>query len=205
MPDGDKIHNLPRRYTKVYKQICEGRFTSYDLAHEAASPLIADIKEYGNGPVKILEKVLTEIKSVETGPLYRATIKWKEVQRKIQVIVRAARGHKRGCEIAAMASQDFIGDLQQSDLPADSYKTALISRYIRKIFALNFEECLPVSEHHDGADHDTVLSHLADMQSPMDETIEQLANQLSASGAVDKLRRPNHHNEPIGLDDDLLA
>lgn len=204
MPDGDRIHKLPHRYTKVYKQICEGNFRSYDLAHEAASPLIADVREYGQGPIRILEKVANELKNVDAGPLFRSTVDWNDMQHKIQRVVRQAHGHKRGCQIANMACQEFIHDLQQADRTSNLDYKGLVNKYLKKIFEVNFEGCLPESDPHDNADHDTVLDRVESIRPFLDEIIEALATQITENNKVDGLRRPTHHIDSIGLHDNLL-
>ncbi len=63
MPDGDRIQKLPRKYAKLYRQVCEGNFSSYELAHVAAPPLIADVKEYG----ELIEKELEDAAKLPFG------------------------------------------------------------------------------------------------------------------------------------------
>lgn len=204
MPDGDRIQNLPHKYKQVYKQICEGQYDSYQLAYEIAAPLITDVKDYENGPIRFLQNVLHEINTIESGPLFWASINWQEVKDKTQIIAGNARGDKRGCNIALKASYEFIDQMQQLDAPPDAYDIQLYSKYIEKILQLNFEECIPTSDHHDGADHDTVISSLEEMRPYITEITGYLANQISQTGKVENLRRPNYHAEEIGLNDNLL-
>jgi len=190
---------------KLYRQVCEGNLSSYELAHEAAPPLIADVKEYGQGPIRILEKAANELKNVDTGPLFRGAVDWKDVQLRIQKIVRQTNGHKRGCEIAKMVCQEAVRDLQRPDQFSDLDCKELFKRYFQKILAVNFEGRIPESGHYNDVEHEEVLDRLESMKPHInEEIIEDLATQISQNDRVGGLRRPRHHVDPIGLHDNLL-
>jgi hypothetical protein len=72
MPDGDKIHaHLPQRYQKVYQQVCESYLSDEELSYEVSQPLIKDIQQYGDMPIKLIEQVADQLGQVPTGPLFK--------------------------------------------------------------------------------------------------------------------------------------
>jgi hypothetical protein len=111
MPAGDIVHvRLAPRYQKPYKQICEGRFGDAELAHSVLRPLMRDLKDYGDEPLKLIHQIATVLNQIPDEPLLKQLVDWSE---KSQIIDRYAQqidGRRTAMELAVKACQ-LVGSM----------------------------------------------------------------------------------------------
>jgi len=117
MPDVDRVYaNLPRRYQKVYKQICEGYFSDATLAYESLRPLRKDIKSYGSPPLRFLFEAARALNDIQTSPLFINTINWGEENKQIRELKstysQKFRSEQRGMDLAEIALRKLFKGLK---------------------------------------------------------------------------------------------
>jgi hypothetical protein len=204
MPDGDIVHvNLPRRYQKPYKQICEGQYGAAELAHTVLRSFKQDLQEYGDAPLKLIQQVATELNQIPDEPLLKQLVDWGE---KSQIIDRCAQqiyGRRTAMELAVHACQQQLQELRYSSCPHD-FATEILRKYGAAVYEANFEGRVPLAQHYNGVAQATVDARLQDMRVHVEQGIDSFAAQMMRNGGVTALRCPPMARAPIGLNDDLL-
>jgi hypothetical protein len=210
MADGDKVHGkLPRRYQKLYKQICEGLYSDAELAHEALRPLKQDLSNYRDEPLTLIQQVASELSQIPAEPLLKQSVDWGEKSRRIERGAQQMDGHPRGMDLAVQACKQQLQELRGGSCPHDFTKDDLAreryKKYISAVYEANFAGRVPLAQHYNGADQATVDARLKGMRTHVEPGIEIFAAQMMRNGSTTLLRRPPMTRRPINIDDDLLS
>lgn len=209
MPDGDKIHaHLPQRYQKVYQQICEGYLSDEELSHEVSRPLIKDIQQYGDAPIKFIKEVSARLEQVPTGPLFEKSDFWSQMSQEMDIIAQQqAYGYNhRGFELALNSCKEKLLDLRDGK-HSRNLNQEMIQNYVRNLYNANFEECVPLSQQHYGnASQATINKRLANIQPHLEERFATISRRLAQKGTASSLNPSSlHRGKPsIGMYDNLL-
>jgi hypothetical protein len=207
MPDRDIVHkNLPYRWQKVYKQICEGRFGDAELAHEVLRPLRRDLQDYGDEPLKLIHQIATVLNQIPDEPLLKQLVDWSEMSQSIDRCAQQIDGHRTAMELAVKACQRQLQTLRYSSGSYDSTEETSLSiggKYVDAVYKANFEERVPLAQHYNGVDQVTVDARLRGMRVHAEQGIAHFAAQMIRNGSVTSLRCPPMARPTIGLDYDL--
>jgi hypothetical protein len=123
MPDGDIVHvNLPRRYQKPYKQLCEGQYSDVELTRAVLRPLKRDLQEYGDAPLKLIQQVVAEMNQISHEPLLKQSINWTEKNETIDRCAQQIAGHPTAMALAVQACQQQLQELRYSSCAQDVTK-----------------------------------------------------------------------------------
>jgi hypothetical protein len=210
MPDGDIVHeNLPRRYQKPYKQLCEGQRSAAELAHEALRPLKGDLRIYGDEPVKLIQQIATVLSQILNTPLLKQSVDWRGQSQIIDRCAQQIDGHRTGMELAVKACKQQLQELRYKSCSYDSVEEmslAIMRKYVSAVYEANFEERVPLAQqHYNGVAQMTVDARLQGMRVYVEQGIEHFAAQIIHNDSVTTLRRPPMSRRSIGLDDDLCG
>ena len=204
MPDSDKVHSkLPRRYQKVYQQICEGHLGYSDLAAEVGRPLVKDIRDYGNEPIKLLCLIAKHFDQIPPEPLLRLVFDWNSLSQRVDVLSRQSKGNKRGRDLVVRCAKQLLREIEH-DLVIDDACLALRERYLESVYKARFLELIPLAQHYDGANEADIQNRLEGMQPYVENEISAMALQSARMSDVARLRHPPRNKKSIGLHDDLL-
>lgn len=210
MPDGDKVHRgLTNKYQKFYQQFCEGYLSLEELSYEVSRPLVKDIQQYGDAPIRLIEQAAAKIEQMPNGPLFEQLDYWVQMSQEIDKIAQqqAYRCNRRGLDLAAQSCKEKLLDLRSGE-QFHNLRQEMIQNYVRKVYDANCEERLPLSQqHHSGVSQETVDARLVSMRPYVEERITILSNKIKRKGTVEGLNPPSFRKEKrsIGLHDNLLA
>lgn len=210
MPDADKIGKLSRRWSKMYRKICEGHFDNTSLANDAMNPLMKDIEGYGNYPIRLLKEVSIRLDDIRNNPLFLPTRNWNDEDHFIRNLgftyMHKYRSNQRGMNIAIAAYKDVVHNFRnEGDVSGNSYEV-LIRRYIRRIYDSNFAELVPFAgKNHIDVDWD-INQRLNEIDNFVDKNIDSLASQIVRKGKIGRLRQPRSTPQrTVTIEDDVFA
>src|SRR5205807_2429557 len=113
MPDGDIIHpSLSPRYYGLYEQVCEGHYDEDALAREALKCLKKDVKDFGDGPIHLIEQEAAIFEHIATQLQQGKDVDWAQERRKVKRLAQRADGGKRALAHAIKAGEQQLRDLQ---------------------------------------------------------------------------------------------
>ncbi|MBL7161571.1 MAG: hypothetical protein ISS57_03120 [Anaerolineales bacterium] len=206
MPDVDRVNaNLPRRYQKVYQQICEGYFSNAALAYDTLRPLRRDIQGYGNTPLQFLRETADLLNEIQALPLFTPTINWGEESKQISELKgtysRKFKPKQRGMDYAVIACKEILRKLRNNEIKSPNVHHELVYKYIQRILDSNFVDRIPLSENHYlGIELGELCSRLNDIRPFVDDGIEFFASQIEKSGQARRLRLPPRANKKRTVD-----
>ncbi len=209
MPDGDIIHpTLSPRYYSLYEQVCEGHCDEDALAREALSCLKKDVKDFGDGPIHLIEQEVTVFEHMATQLQQSEGVDWAQERRKIKELAQYADGEKRALAHVVKACEQQLRDLQADQhygLRPSDFLLSLTRRYLLNIYDAHFAGKVEQSRQHDNQiDHQYVLTRLTDMRPSVIKGLEYLAEQIARRNDVQVLRLPQRpHMRMIDLSMDL--
>jgi hypothetical protein len=204
MPDGDIVHvNLPRRYQKPYKQLCEGQYGDVELTRAVLRPLKRDLQEYGDAPLKLIQQVATELNQIPDEPLLKQSINWAEKSKIIDGWAQRISGPRIAIALAVKACQQQLQELRYSSCAQDLTKE-IYRKYVSSVYEANFEGRVPLPQHYNGVAHAAVDARLQGMRAHVEQGIDSFAAQMLRNSNVSSLRCPPMARAPLGLHDDLL-
>jgi hypothetical protein len=210
MPDGDIIHpTLSLRYYSLYEQVCEGHSDEDALAREALKCLKKDLKDFGDGPIRLIEEEAAIFEHIDTQLQQGKDVDWAHERRKIKGLAQGADGEKRALAHVIKACEQQLRDLQVEQhygLCPPDFLLSITRRYLLNIYDAHFAGKVEQSrQHYNQADCQYVLTRLADMRPSVIKGLEYLAEQIARRNDVQILRLPSRprHTRMIDLNTDL--
>src|SRR5713101_5546405 len=169
MPDGDIIHPaLSPRYYSLYEQVSEGHYDEDALAREALRCLKKDVKDFGDGPIRLIEQEVTVFENIATQMQQAEGVDWAQERRKIKELAQYADGEKRALAHVVKACEQQLRDLQVEQhysLRPPDFLLSITRRYLLSMYDANFAGKVEQSrQHYNQADHQYVITRLADMR-----------------------------------------
>ncbi len=209
MPDADIVHkNVPRRYQKLYKEICEDYWDNQDLGHEALRPLQKDIKDYGDGPIELLNEFAARLELIASHPLFASMTDWAGENVYLEELRYRIRGNKRGLDLAVNVCRGKIQQFREGLIIDISVRKDLIANFFMAIYRANFEEKIQLTpQHYLVVDPDFVQSRLTEIRPFVEAGIEELASKVADGRKVSSVRLPINRRAKmsISLNDDILS
>src|SRR5258708_34591616 len=96
MHDGDINHpTLSPRYYGLYEQVCEGHYDEEALAREALKCLKKDLKDFGDGPIRLIEQEAAIFEHIAAQLQQGTDVDWAQERRKIKGLAQGANGEQR--------------------------------------------------------------------------------------------------------------
>jgi len=210
MPDGDIIHpTLSPRYYSLYEQVCEESSDEDALAREALKCLKKDVKDFGDGPIHLIEQEVTVFENMATQLQNAEGVDWAQERRKIKALAQGADGEKRAVAHVVKACEQQLRDLQVElhyGLHPPDFLLSITRRYLLNIYDAHFAGKVEQSrQHYNQADRQYVLTRLADMRPSVIKGLEYLAEQIARRNDVQILRLPSRPRDTrmIDLNTDL--
>lgn len=210
MPDGDIIHpTLSPRYYGLYGQVCEGHFDEDALAREALKCLKKDVKDFGDGPIRLIRQEVAVFENIARQLQQGKGVDWAHERRKIKELAQHADGEKRALAYVIKACEQQLRDLQVEQhygLPSSDFLLNITRRYLLNIYDAHFAGKVEQSrQHYNQTDHQYVLARLTDMRPSVIKGLEYLAEQTARRNDVQVLRLPlrPRHTRMIDLNTDL--
>jgi hypothetical protein len=210
MPDGDIIHpTLSPRYYNLYEQVCEGHCDEDALAREALKCLKKDLKDFGDGPIRLLEKEAAIFEHIAAKLQQSTDVDWTQERRKVKGLAQHADGEKRALAHVIKACEQQLRDLQVEQhygIRSSHFQVDLTRRYLLNIYDAHFAGKVEQSrQHYNQADRQYVLARLTDMRPSVVKGLEYLAEQIARRNDVQVLRLPARprHTRMIDLNTDL--
>lgn len=206
MPDADKVNtSLSRRYQKVYKQVCEGYFSSDALAYEVLKPLRKDIQGFGNAPLQFLQEVAAQLHELRALPLLKPIINWSEESERISELKGAYSQklipNRRGMNFALIACKEILRKIKANEPTNPKLLTDIAHKYIQRIYESNFEDPILLTEdHYLEVSTNELSSRLNTMKPFIDDGIEHFATQIERNGRAKPLRFPPRANKRQTVD-----
>lgn len=207
MPDGDRIYGkLTQAYEKPYEQICEGYFNDDIIAWNVLDAVKGDLKRYGEEPIVLIRQVVQRIQVLPREPLLKLTVDWNRERQGIERFARMSKGNRRGLDLAVEACKRYLHELQFCSGAAD-HTFALVEAYMQRVYEANFEERMPLGEHHNGVDQSMVYTRLEVLRPLVLNGLSGFASQVARRGKVSRLSRPVWLRKPetITADTDIFA
>ncbi len=191
MPDSDKIGKLSRRWSKMYKKVCEGHFDSAELANDAMSPLVKDIKDYGDAPIRFLKQASVRLEGIQNNPLFRSVHNWNDeddfIRKLASTYMQKGRANQRGINIAILVFKGLIHKLRNNEVITENFYEVLCHNYIRRIYDSNFSERIPVAGENYTNLAEDVDRKLSEISNFVDKNISSLAYRIAQKGNVRRL------------------
>jgi hypothetical protein len=210
MPDGDIIHpTLSPRYYSLYEQVCEGHSDEDALAREALRCLKKDVKDFGDGPIHLIEQEVAVFEHIATQLQQAEGVDWAQERRKIKELAQGADGEKRALAHVIKACEQQLRDLQIEQhycIRSSHFLVDITRRYLLNIYDAHFAGKVEQSrQHYNQADRQYVLTRLADMRPSVIKGLEYLSEQIARRNDVQVLRLPPRpkHMRMIDLKTDL--
>ncbi len=210
MPDGDIIHStLSPRYYGLYEQVCEGHYDEDALAREALKCLKKDVKDFGDGPIRLIEQEAATFEHIATQLQQGKNVDWAHERRKIKGLAQGADGEKRALAYVIKACEQQLRDLQVEQhygIHSSHFLVDITRRYLLNIYDAHFAGKVEQSrQHYNQADRHYVLTRLAYMRPSIIKGLEYLAEQIGRRNGVHVLRLPPRprHTRMIDLNRDL--
>ena len=210
MPDGDIVHpTLSPRYYGLYEQVCEGYYDEDALAREALRCLKKDLKDFGDGPIRLIEQEAAIFEHIATQLQQGKGVDWAQERRKVKGLAQDADGEKRALAHVIKACEQQLRDLQIEQyygIRSSHFQVELARRYLLNIYDAHFAGKVEQSrQHYNQADRQYVLARLTDMRPSVIKGLEYLAEQIARRNDVQVLRLPPRprHMRMIDLNTDL--
>jgi len=210
MPDADKIGTLSRRWSKMYRKVCEGYFSSEQLADDAMRSLVKDIGDYGDHPIRLLKEAAIRLDGIRNTPLFRSFYNWNDEDHFIRGLassyMQRYRANQRGINIAISVYKGLVNKLRNSERVAGSSEEALCRNYVRQIYDSNFAERIPLISNSDAnIDWNLIGQRLNEISNHVNENIASLAPRIAQKGNVKRIRLVSRQRtrKPITLEDDI--
>lgn len=205
MPDGDRVHpRLARAYQKVYKQLCEGRSSSESLANEAVRTIKCQLQQGGDAPAHLVAQIASRLTELPKEPLLRGMIDWSAKSREIDQIVAQAGVPKRIGEHIAEASKGLLYDIRIGETVSKT-NVQLLERALNRLYLAEFEERVPMVQHHQDASQQFVQACLDEMRPFVKQKLAYLARQAAKYTSFERLRQPPMAKPTINIDDTQLS
>ena len=142
MPDGDIIHpTLSPRYYGLYEQVCEGHSDEDALTREALKCLKKDLKDFGDGPIRLIEQEATIFEHIATQLQQGKDVDWAQERRKIKGLAQGADGEKRALAYVIKACEQQLRDLQIEQhygIRSSHFLLDITRRYLLNIYDAHF-------------------------------------------------------------------
>jgi hypothetical protein len=210
MPDADKIGTLSRRWSKMYRKVCEGYFSNEQLADDAMRSLVKDIGDYGDHPIRLLKEAAIRLEGIRNTPLFRSFYNWNDEDRFIRELassyMQRHRANHRGIDIAISVYKGLINKLRNGESVAGNSEEALCRNYIRRIYDSNFAERIPLISNSDiDLDWNLIGQRLNEITHLVNENIASLAPRIAQKGNVKRIKPVSRQRprKPITLEDDI--
>lgn len=212
MPDADRIGKLSRRWSKVYKEVCEGHFDSASLADAAMDPLRKDIEDYGDFPVHFLKDASNRLEELRNNPLFLPVHDWSEEDRFIRDLkfsyMQKSRFNQRGIDLAISAYKEVVYNFRNGQIVDGNLNEVLICKYIRRIYDGNFTDLVPrMLGNQVNPDWEGISDRLHEMDVLINEKIDSIAPQIARKDSVKRLRIRSRSifQKIISITDDVFS
>ncbi len=212
MPDADKIGTFSRRWSKIYRKISEGHFSTNSLAEDAMNSLLKDVKDYGDGPIRFLKQGATRLENIQKNPLFRPVHNWKDEDHFIRSLASSYlqfdKVNQRAINIAISTFKGAIHKLRNGEAIIEDLQEVLCRDYIRRIYDSNFTERLPFAKSYDQEqDHEKINQIISKIDGLVEEQIAYFARKISQKGNTKGLRKshPKHSRKPVTIEDDVFS
>jgi hypothetical protein len=192
MPDRDIVHSrLAYAFQKPYLQLCEAALDSTEIAHSASRALKTRIGQYGDSPLRYLERVAEQIGDLPVEPLLRSAVDWMQQRRDIERTARQYAGNsKRGSQSAEKAAKQILQQTRR-DGPISNLRARLIAQYFANVYECEFEEGVPLTQRHEnGVSQAELATRLAAIRPLVHRAVESLAAQAAGGRSVYRLQLP---------------
>jgi len=210
MPDADKVGNLSRRWSKMYRKVCEGHFNNASLAVDAMRSLVKDIGDYGDPPIRLLKEAAIRLEGIRNTPLFRSVYNWNDEDHFIRELasnyMQRYRANQRGINIAISVYKGLVSKLRNGEGMAGNSEEALCRNYIRQIYDSNFAERIPLISNNDtDLDWNVIGQRLNEISNLVNENITSLASRIAQKGNVRRIRPISRYlpRRPITIEDDI--
>jgi len=210
MPDADKIGNLARRWSKMYRKVCEGYFSNEVLADDAMRSLVKDIGDYADHPVRLLKEAAIRLDGIRYTPLFRSVYNWNDEDHFIRDLassyMQRYRASQRGINIAISVYKGLVNRLRNGEGVFGNSDEILCRNYIRQIYDSNFAERIPlIGNDNTDLDWNLISQKLNEISNLVNENIVPLAARIAQKGNVRRIRPTSRQRprKPITLEDDI--
>jgi hypothetical protein len=186
-----------------------GHYDEDALAREALKCLKKDVKDFGDGPIRLIEQEAAIFEHIITQLQQGKDVDWAQERRKIKGLAQGADGEKRALAHVIKACEQLLRELQTEQhygIRSSHFQVDITRRYLLNIYNAHFAGKVEQSrQHYNQADRQYVLTRLADMRPSVIKGLEYLAEQIARRNEVQVLRLPRRprHTRMIDLTRDL--
>ena len=193
MPDVDIVHAIvPRKFRKVYKQLCEGALSPEDLSDAIAKALRNTLKDEGRVPCELIFKALdSAFSSVDFGmPL--------DVDSAFRLVDHLAIVSEARSRYLAIAVDAFRAGLMQASNLYDigAVKRSVANEYVRRFLDADFLDRMPLTGHFSDASSDDIDRRLQEMRVHFDAELEFYVRHIAQCGSTKGIRKKPRKRGP---------
>lgn len=203
MPDGDNLYiGFPFRYKNSYEQFCDDRCEPEEVAKRVAHGLKKDLKDYGDGPIELIEQATRTFIQIQDELHHSATVDWGQQRKDIHELAHQYRNNKNRKAIGFIedACMRKIHALERG-IYSDTHLKDLTSEYIQRVHTARFEIAVYTQQCREGIDRVSTDTRLTALRTHTLQWIDTLVDQVVKHRSVSSLRLPRHVD--LSLEDDL--
>lgn len=207
MPDGDVVlPSVPSLYQGVLRRICDGQYSDEVIAHDTLRQVLKDLRRFGDGPLRLLERMHDVLARIPAEPLVSRSVNWLQETQQFEKLARQADDRSDAIQLALQAAKECMAMLRRGELVTCPFG-AIVATYIMLIFETRCAGRIPREQATPDVDGALIHDRLAAIRPHLALGVEKLADQIARHGSVAAVRMPARPapTTPITLDTDLAT